>query len=242
MRNQILYYAWKYHGEWKRIAKAIRDQEKWEILAYEGQFVTIVDNEYPESLRMLEFPPWILFYEGDWALLERKAVAVIGSRKTSFYGKKACEHVVSLLKKRYVIVSGVAKGIDSFAHQEALDHYTIGIIGCGLDISYPKENSLLYQQLKKNHLVISEYPKGVKPLAHHFPWRNRLIAALSSAIVVIEANIKSGTMLTVNEGLILNKSIYCIPHAYFEEQGKGCNLLISQGAYIIVDDQDIEHI
>ncbi len=242
MRKQILYYAWKYHGEWKAIAKAIAKKEEWFEIQYDGDFVTIVDTEYPEQLHTLEFPPWILFYEGDLSLLDKKAVGVVGSRKASPYGIRACKHIVSLLKEHYVIVSGVAKGIDCFAHREAFSNHTIGVIGCGLDVIYPRENKDIYDQLKERHLMISEYPKGVKPFAHHFPWRNRLIAALSSSIIVVEANIKSGTMLTVNEALILNKPIYCVPHTYFDIQGKGCNLLISQGAYLLVDDDDIKNI
>ncbi len=242
MRNQILYYARKYHGEWKQIAKAITKEEEWYEIHYDGMFVTIVDEEYPIQLRTLGFPPWVIFYEGDLSLLNKEAVAVIGSRNASSYGIRVCRHIVSLLKERYVIVSGVAKGIDAIAHREAFTNHTIGVIGCGLDIMYPRENKGIYEQLKANHLMISEYPHGVKPFAHHFPWRNRLIAALSSAIIVIEANVKSGTMLTVNEALALNKPIYCVPHAYFDVQGKGCNLLISQGAYPLVDDYDIENI
>lgn len=239
MREQILSYALKYRGEWNQITDAIVRQEPWKKVSYERNYITIADAQYPDTLRRLRYAPWILFYEGNINLLRQKAVAVIGTRKCNGYGAAMGNHVCELLKRRAVIVSGLAKGIDAIAHQTALDTHTIGVIGCGCNVTYPKENAALYEIMRKDHLIISEYPDDVKPLAHHFPWRNRLIAALSSAVVVIQAQCRSGTMLTVNEALDLNVPIYCIPHPFQDSYGSGCNLLIEQGANILVDDQDI---
>lgn len=239
MREQILSYALKYQGEWNHITNALARQEPWDAIPYEKKYITIADPEYPDSLRRLRYAPWILFYEGDVRLLQRRAVAIIGTRKCNEYGVAMSHHVCRLLKQRSVIISGLAKGIDAIAHQEALDHHTIGVIGCGLNVTYPKENAALYDAMRKHHLIISEYPDEVKPLAHHFPWRNRLIAALSSAVIVIQAQMRSGTMLTVNEALEINVPIYCIPHPFQDPYGTGCNLLIAQGANILIDEQDI---
>lgn len=241
MRKQILYYAIKYDGDWKRIQKAISSHEEWKKIDCNYQFITYYDENYPACLMDLECPPWILFYEGNLSLLYKSCIAVVGSREPSIYGMQICHHLVSLLKKKYVIVSGLAKGIDACAHLEALSHATIGVIGCGLDIVYPKENKELYKKMK-TQLIISEYPQGVKPFAYHFPWRNRLIAAIGSSLCVVEAKKRSGTLLTVNEALNINREIYCVPYPFFDEGGKGCNMLISQGANILVDDEDIANI
>lgn len=239
MREQILYYAIKYQGEWQRITKAIAEHEPWESVSYEHPYVTIVDENYPASLKRLRYAPWILFYEGDLSLAHKQAVAIVGSRLCDAYGEQMCRHITAMLKEKCVIVSGLAKGIDAIAHREALHHHTIGVIGCGVDVRYPKDNAWLYEQLSKLHLILSEYPLGVKPLAHHFPWRNRIIAGLSATVVVVQAKKRSGTLLTVNEALDLDIPVYCVPHTFQDPNGAGCNLLISQGANILLDDEDI---
>lgn len=242
LRKQILYYAIKYKGEYSKIKKAIEDDEDYEVIDYDGNYITIIDQNYPKSLFKLNNPPYILFYEGNLALFDDLGVAVIGSRIVSDYGVAMCQKVTRRLKKKYVIISGLAKGIDGIAHQEALNAKSIGILGCGIDIAYPSSNYSLIQTMKAKHLVISEYPKGVLPLKHHFPARNRLIAALSKALIVIEAKKQSGTMITVNEALTLNIPIYCIPHNINHSYGLGCNLLIQQGANMLVDEYDIDSI
>ena len=242
MRDQILAYAMRYHGEWAKIAKAIGNQEPWDKITSDESFTTIGDDDYPSKLRMLEYPPWIIFYRGDLSLCEKPAISIVGSRNMSVDDEQHCKHIAHLLKLRNVLVSGLAMGIDGCVHREALSNQTIGIIGCGLNVYYPQCNIILQQTLEKNHLVISEYPNGVKPLAYHFPWRNRLIAALGNALVVIAATPRSGTMLTVNEAIALNRAIYCVPHAFGDASGLGCNQLISQGANILCDDVDIANI
>lgn len=240
MRERILYYAVKYYGDWNKIAQAIARNEKWEYIEYPCSYTTIVDHDYPLKIRQLQYAPWILFYTGDLSLCEKECCAVIGSREPSLDSYTVCRDLTKILSERYTIVSGLAKGIDGCAHENALHTSTIGVIGCGLDIVYPKQHKKLYSQMKQQHLIMSEYPLGVKPLAHHFPWRNRILAALSSFVVVIEAKYKSGTMLTVNEALTLGIPVYCIPQPFLYEKGKGCNLLISQGADMLVDMEDVK--
>lgn len=242
MREQILYYAIIYDGDWKKIARAIKQKEPWKTVKYDCAYVTIVDEEYPERLRRLQYAPWILFYEGDLALVNKHTCGIVGSRKASAFGYTICSHITNILKEKYVIVSGLAKGIDGCAHYHALDHKTIGVIGCGLDMHYPDDNASLYTEMKKRHLIVSEYPLSSPPYAYHFPWRNRIIAALSDAVVVVEATKRSGSMLTVNEALNLDVPVYCIPHAFHDHMGDGSNFLIAQGANILVDDEDIRMI
>ena len=242
MREQILYYAVKYKGEWKAMEKALHKKESWHKIPYAGKYVTIEDSTYPKRFYRLQNPPWILFYEGDISLCDRSSIGVVGSRKCTSYGLAMCEHLVFQCRQQAVIVSGLAKGIDACAHQAALAFHTIGIIGCGLDIAYPKSNHKLYEQMREHHLIMSEYPNGTIPFAYHFPWRNRLIAAASDALVVVEAAKRSGSMLTVNEALCLDIPVYCFPHVFGTACGEGCNLLISQGANILMDDQDIRNI
>jgi DNA processing protein len=155
MREKILYYAIHYNGNWHKIANAMHNQEPWKKLTYQGDYITYEDEMYPKQLKQLEQPPWILFYQGNIQLLEKKAVAIIGSRICDAYGQTRTSHIVSLLKEQAVIISGMAKGIDAIAHKTALSKQTIGVIGCGLDIIYPKENEYLYQTF--NHQRISKW-------------------------------------------------------------------------------------
>lgn len=239
MRKAILYYAITYDGDWKKIKRAIIEHEPWYEVIYKGKYVTYMDENYPKCFRELEFAPWILFYEGNLALCNLSTCGVIGSRQVNEEGIKNCIHICNILKEKYVIVSGLAKGVDAIAHQCALNAHTIAVIGCGIDVVYPKENKHLYEEIAKHHLILSEYPSSSRPYAFHFPWRNRLIAALSDHLVVVQARKRSGTLLTVNEALALNRNVYCVPHRFLDEDGMGCNQLIDSGAYMLVDDEDI---
>lgn len=236
-RNCILAYAIRYQGNWSKIAQAISTKESYKPIHTSDTYITILDDVYPDCLKELRFPPWILFYEGDIHLLNDEMVSIVGSRDCSRYGMDCTKDVIQHLPRSQTIVSGLAKGIDACAHHYALSyrHKTIGVIGCGLDIPYPKENIDLYKQLSKNHLIISEYPRGTPPRKENFPWRNRIIAALGKVLIVTEAKRHSGTLLTVNEALNLDRDIYCIPYPYDDLKGEGCNLLISQGAIILND-------
>lgn len=239
--ERIAYYAYEVEGDWDKIALKIKNHDEPIIVPILEQYVTIVDHEYPNQLRDLRFPPWILFYQGDLSLTKRSCMSVIGTRNPSEYGNFVTEKLVEDLANRYVIVSGLAKGIDAKAHEVALKKgKTIGVIGSGLSINYPSCNQKIYDELKNKHLILSEYPFYTKVKRHHFPWRNRIIAALSKACIVCEARIKSGTMLTVNEAISLSKEVYVVPHRLGEKEGEGCNLLIDQGAQIIPSLDKIE--
>lgn len=237
MRKQILYYAIKYKGEYSSIKRAIKRDEKWFDIKYSGNYITILDEDYPKVLLELEDPPYILFYEGNLDLLNNPKVCIIGSRDCSKYANRSCRDLISGFEKNTTIVSGLAKGVDALAHLNAIElgYSCIGVIGCGCNVIYPKENLLLYEKIKKDHLLLSEYPSDTKPLAHHFPCRNRLIACLSNKCYVVEAKSRSGTMITANYAVDLNREVIVFPYRYNDEFGKGCNELIEQGASIYME-------
>lgn len=240
LSKQILAYAISYQGQWHRIAKALKNQEPYQEVPCPYPYVTIGDANFPLSFRKLRYPPFILFYQGNLALLEKASIGIVGARKCSNQALVNTQRIVEVLKDKYCIVSGLAKGIDGQAHHCAKD--TIGFIGCGIDQIYPKCNADLYHTMAKEQLIMSEYPMGTAPLAHHFPWRNRLIAASSDALIVIESTYKSGTMLTVNECIELSKPVYCLPTAFENDRYPGCNALIESGANILCDIHEVEKI
>ena len=194
---------------------------------------------YPKGLYDLKNPPFVLFYLGNIGLLQGPCVSVIGSRNPSEYSSTQTKKVVEVLKKEYCIVSGLAKGIDGIAHRAALDYSTVGVLGCGIDIVYPMENIRLFKEMGKNHCIVSEYPPGITPKKYFFPFRNRIIAALSPKIYVMSASVKSGTMTTVNEALELNRHVICLPHPIDDITGLGCNLLIKDGADVLTSVNEI---
>lgn len=235
-REILACYAYMYEGEWGSIAKAIKNHtEPEEPYLKKEPYITIYDEAYPPALRALRFPPWVLFYRGDLTLLEQPCLTIVGARDLSNYGQLVTELAAEILSERYVLVSGLARGADGIVHRTAIGkgRKTIGVIGCGLNIYYPYQNEYLYHIMERDHLVLSEYPESAMPLKHHFPWRNRILAALGKGLVVTQAKCKSGTMCTVNEALSLGKEVWAFPYLFSDENGEGCNQLISQGANIL---------
>ena len=234
MRNLLIRLAVKYQGDYFKVREAFKKQESGDGYPLQ-QAITIFDQCYPKQLLQLQYPPLVLFYKGNIELLKEDKMAVVGSRKAFRYGIEMTKDIVNKIKDDYVIVSGMAKGIDGVAHKCASK--TIGVLGNGLDVIYPKENYDLYQYMGKNQLLISEYPYGVQPERYHFPFRNRIIAGLAKGVIVTQASTKSGTMLTVNEALALNRDVYAVSYPY-NIADNGCNLLIEQGAILL----DIDNI
>lgn len=242
-RETLIYYAIKYQGNYALITKALKQNEVCATQKLDQKAITILDEQYPKCLKDLNYPPYVLFYSGDIDLLKRKKIGIIGSRTLSDYGKRVTEWIVNELEES-VIVSGLAKGVDGCAHQAAIMNRkkTIGVLGNGINIVYPKENGNLYRLMQENHLLISEYPMNTKPQKSHFPWRNRIIAALSDTLIVTQAAQKSGTMITVDAALEINREIWTIPYPIFDEMGKGCNTLIESGAKMILQKEDLKEI
>ena len=199
---------------------------------------------YPKRLRNIDDAPKELYCLGNLELLNYKNnIAMIGSRNCSSYGERAAkDFAYNLAKEDICIVSGLAKGIDSFSHIGALNAKgkTIAVLGSGLDNIYPKENIKLVEEIIKNNgLVISEYPLGTKPLKYHFPARNRIISGLSDSVLVVEARKNSGTNITVDFALEQGKDIFVIPGNIYSKTSDGTNFLITEGAIPVLNYKDI---
>ncbi|SEK31448.1 DNA-processing protein DprA [Streptococcus equinus] len=203
--------------------------------------ISILDDEYPIELKNCYNPPVLLFYRGNVDLLKRPKMAVVGARTASQTGTKSVQKIVSELGNQFVIVSGLARGIDTSAHISALKNggATIAIIGCGLDVHYPKENKLLQEYLGKNHLILSEYAVGEAPLKFHFPERNRIIAGLSQGVIVAEAKMRSGSLITCERALEEGRDVFAIPGNILDGKSDGCHHLIKEGAKCITSGMDV---
>ena len=206
--------------------------------------VDINSNFYPERLRNISSPPKQLYCLGDLELLNYKNnIAIIGSRNCSFYGERAAkDFAFNLSKNNLCIVSGLAKGIDSFAHIGTLNAKgrTIAVLGSGLDNIYPRENEKLFQDIIKNNgLVITEYPLGTLALKQNFPARNRIISGLSDTVLVIEARKKSGTNITVDFALEQGKDVFVVPGNIYSKTSDGTNYLITEGAIPVLSYKDV---
>jgi len=236
-------YAYEYLGSWSLIADALRRGQEPRRYEIREPYLTIYDKEYPDSLRRLRFPPWVIFWRGNPDLLKEPGITVVGSRQMNAYGREMTVQIASRLREKFVLVSGLARGVDAQVHRTALaGGKTIGVIGSGLSTHYPRCNAGLYEQMAGSHLILSEYPCFVPVRREHFPWRNRILAALGQQIIVTQARCKSGTMLTVNEAVALGKDVWCVPWPLVSPEGEGCNQLIAQGALILASLEQLEDI
>lgn len=226
---KLISYSFYYLGEYDRIIKAINENADVPIVNVPNA-ITIFDTVYPKQLLNLKCPPMVLYYKGNLDLLKQDAIAIVGSRNASEYALKATKALVQANQDK-VIVSGLAKGIDACAHENATK--TIGILGCGIDYIYPRCNYDLIKKLEREGLILSEYPSFSKPIGYHFPFRNRLIACLSSKTYVMQSTLKSGTMTTINEALELGKEVKVLPYDVFNRDGINNNHLIYEGANLI---------
>lgn len=190
------------------------------------------DENYPKRLNHISNPPYCLFYKGGLPDNNKPTVAIVGARNCSEYGRNMAGYYASGLASRGIqIISGMASGIDGIAGREAIKYKrSYAVLGCSADICYPISNKSLYDDLCINGGVISEYYPGTKPIAHHFPIRNRIISGLADVVLVIEAKEQSGTMITVNMALEQGKEIYAVPGRVCDALSSGCNRLISEGA------------
>lgn len=245
----LLTLAYKYQGDWDQMTRAMREKvhlSKGEIekatKSLEGTHsLTILDPEYPESLKQCAKPPLVLFYEGNLSLIfdSKRAVSYVGARKASEYGlRKAKEIAEGLAKEGISVVSGLARGIDGAAGEAAAPFgKAVAVLGNGLDVYYPAEHSDLQRKIARDGLLLSEYPPGVEPAVEHFPMRNRIIAALSCVTVVGECSPHSGTMITVCSALGMGRDVACLPFEASPEAGT--NLLIQEGAPLIQNARDV---
>lgn len=207
------------------------------------RIIDIDDSEYPQKLKELEKNiPKRLYCLGKTNLLNKLCCAVVGSRKASGYGKWAAYNSGKKLAENGIVtVSGMAYGCDAAAHEGALDAGgdTIAVLGCGLDICYPSQNRQLRERIIKNGLLVSEYSLGTKPLSYHFPNRNRIISGLSKMVIVAEASLSSGSLITAEFALEQNREVAVFPGNITNIGCMGGNKLIQEGAYMIVSFNDL---
>ncbi len=206
------------------------------------RFVYCAEEAYPHRLKDITDYPFGLFYIGSLPREDRPTVSIIGARECSEYGRKTAELFGKTLGSKGVqIISGMARGIDGISQSAALNvgGNSYGIVGCGVDICYPKENAELYNKLKINGGILSEYLPGTEPKANLFPARNRIISALADILLVVEARMKSGTYITVCQALEQGREIYAVPGRITDGLSDGCNRLIRDGAGIATSPEDI---
>lgn len=238
-RNILIYLAVVNNGDWQKIYNQITEHEPLDEKVVEAtankiksKAVTILDDDYPEPLKTVYRPPFVVFYHGDLSLIKdkRKLLSVVGSRDISEYGLEATNYFVSSLAKKLVIVSGMAMGVDSAAHRAciAAGGKTVAILGCGINVCYPPDSLDVYDELRKHHLIISEYPNLTSPNPSRFPQRNRLIAGISDCLLIPEGKRNSGTSITATLAADHGSAICCVPTRYGENSL--CNYLISYGA------------
>jgi len=197
---------------------------------------------YPQKLRDITASPTELYVLGELPNENKKSVAIVGARKSSNYGRQMAYEYAKILAEHDVqIISGMALGVDTAAHDGALaaGGKTFAVLGSGVDVCYPKSNREIYYKMQKNGGIISEFPEGSKPLAWHFPVRNRIISGLSDLILVIEARERSGSLITADTALEQGKDVFALPGRVDDDLSMGCNRLIAQGAGIACNPGDI---
>lgn len=205
----------------------------------------ITDKDYPNKLKGIDMPPFMIFYKGDIKILDKYCISIIGTRNATPYGEEVCKNISQELSSNNVgIVSGGARGIDILSHKICLENngFPICVLGSGLLNYYPKENSIYFDKISQNGCIISEYDLYTKPDKYNFPARNRIISAIGDGLIVIEAKERSGTMITVRYALEYGKDIAAVPGPIFWENSVGCNKLIKDGAYIISEVKDLYEI
>lgn len=205
-------------------------------------FITRDQDAYPRLMLQIANVPCILYYCGKLSLLTKNALAVVGSRKATAYGLAQAHTICrELAEHGLIITSGMARGIDSAAHEGALAAKggTIAVLGCGLDVVYPRENAKLYLKIKEEGLLLSEYPLGTKPLPYLFPIRNRIISGISQGLFVVEARAKSGTLITCDYALEQGKDIFALPGPVTSPNSIGTLRLIQNGAKTVIHSGDI---
>ncbi len=204
--------------------------------------VLLNDPAYPPLLRHIPDPPVVLYYQGRLPGEEQPLLAVVGARRATPYGLGVARALSRELARRgWGIVSGFARGIDTEAHLGALaeDGYTVAVLGCGLDVCYPRENRRLMDEIRARGCLLSEFPPGTPPLASNFPVRNRIISGCTLGTLVVEAGEKSGSLITARLALEQGREVFAVPGAITSPQSRGTNALIKEGAKLVMEVTDI---
>jgi DNA processing protein len=215
----------------------------WERISSQGiRVLTSEDESYPRRLKEIEHPPPVLFVRGEWLPEDNFAVAIVGTRRITAYGRQIAEQLSAFLASNGItIVSGLARGIDEVAHSAALSAggRTAAVLGSGVDRIYPHENRALAEKIMRRGVVLSDYPLGTAPEGGNFPPRNRIISGLSMATVVVEAGVTSGALITAEFAAEQGREVFAVPGSVLAPQSKGTNRLIRDGALPLLDADDI---
>lgn len=199
-----------------------------------ARLILFGEPDYPRDLMTIPDPPPVLWAIGDTSLLRRPQVALVGARNASSLGLRMASRLAAELGGAgMVVVSGLARGIDAAAHAAALDSGTVAVLGGGVDVLYPSENAALAASIAERGLRLSEQPPGMEPMARHFPLRNRIIAGLSRAVVVVEAAARSGSLMTARLAADQGREVMAVPGHPFDARASGCNMLIRDGALLV---------
>lgn len=217
------------------LARLLADMEK------RGRFaVTVCDADYPESLKAIPDPPFVLFGEGRRELITGRKFCIVGSRITPAWAEKTGKQIAEELSKHFVIVSGLAEGGDSAAISGAIGSGNlICVLPTGLDNCYPASHAALKERVKRSGLILSEYPMQESVKKYSFHARNRILAGLAEGVLVLSAGVKSGTLITANAALDYGREVFALPHNVGASQGEGCNALIKKGAGLVTSAEDI---
>ncbi len=219
-------------------AEVVREAEAVERAG--ARYLMLGDPDYPPLLAELDDAPVVMTVRGDAAFLSKPCIAIVGARNASAAACRfARELALGLSERGAVVVSGLARGIDTAAHQGSLRGGTVGIIASGIDIAFPRENADLQEAVATDGLLIAEQPPGTEPLARHFPYRNRIIAGLALGTVVVEAAPKSGSLITARLAAEAGREVMAVPGSPLDPRAQGCNLLIREGATLVQNADDV---
>jgi DNA processing protein len=252
--TKTLYNLLNYHKTLENVYDYIKNSDNKNIILKElsysdyeyelniknnSKIVTIFDDAYPYLLKQIDSPPPFLSVKGSVDILNTKIIGMVGAREASFSGLNIAKLLTEKIPTKFTTISGLARGVDTVLHENSLNHGTIGVIAQGIGSVYPKENAYLYDKIVDNNgAVISEMNPNATPIAKHFPKRNRIIAGMCFALIVIEASLKSGSIITAEHALEYGRDILVVPGFPLDPRYKGSNALIKEGAYMINDIND----
>lgn len=223
-------------------ARAWAEQEFERACAHGVVLLCPADSRYPDLLQSIHDPPVLLYVQGSISCLQKPTVAIIGSRAATSYGKRISGLLArELARQGIVVVSGLAAGIDGYAHSGCLDGggETVAVLGCGVDVVYPRSHAALYRQIAEQGLLVSEYPLGTPPDGFRFPARNRIISGLSLGVIVVEATGRSGSLITARLALDQGREVFAVPGRIDSKKSEGAHRLIQQGAHLVQSVRDV---
>lgn len=218
------------------------DREMDKIFRADSVLITLLDDDYPVLLRPLEDAPPVLFVRGRLTSADNLALSIVGTRKATRYGRDVSFNLAQLLAQQGItVISGLAHGVDNAAHRGALKGggRTIAVMGCGVDVTYPREHYDLAQNIQESGAIVSEFPIGTRPVAANFPRRNRIVSGLSLGVLVTEAPEQSGALITAGLAADQGRDVFAVPANIYNPMGQGTNRLIQEGAKLVMTVEDI---